>query len=1346
MRGKMLLVSAVIALVAFSGVLLAMTSEEISKLPLKERMKYEEEIRIAEQANQYPTVDRVDGIRMGSIQNRGRFDYTIEWFVDCSPQSMIALGTSVVDDTLLWVTAGGIVVSGDPNWVFIYNLNTVTCIDSFLQPTATNWGWRDLTYDGTYLYASDGTGIDKIDPATHSVVETIYPATGLSTHRALACDGDSIWAADWASSIWKFAIDGSNAHSYFNDQSLYGLAYDPAGFIWGSAQEGVDGNTVVKYNASDLTVIEAMVIPEVGLAGGCELYRDSLLLYVDQNLSHVVAIRVHFPVYDHDVGALSIIEPSGTYTSGTVVAPRTRIKNNGTNEETFDTYFKIYDGTKAEVYSEVINTTLSPGVQDTLVFPDFTIDEGSFEAVSYTDLTGDENPANDTATSTFGAISFVEDFESGEWPPYGWETYMTGDVVDNHGWQSLYDGCPDFPNCLPYEGDYGAWHQDDYVTCEDWLVSPPLIVGSGASISFYHNEYFGSWYEYHGIWASTGSPDPADGDFVEVEAVPPIPSPYGWEPYGPVDLSAYDGQNMYIAFKYEGDGADHWYLDYITGTAISVWRPDHDVGVTEIIRPGATQVVGDSIYPEVEVKNFGLNPEVFDVTLEIYGATKQEYTSTVMGVSVDPGMTQIVDFADVWAPTTDGAYDVIAYTLLGTDEVPSNDTSETSVMVVGWVEDFEDTDGGFVADPMGGWQWGTPTYGPGGAHSGENLWATNLSGDYVAYADWRLERNFYALSDNPVLSFYHWYDTEGYFDGGNVKISTDGGVNWVIVGSYLDPYNEDAASSGNEGIPGEPCFSGHGQGYWELVAFDLSADVDSGDIFGIRWHFGSDVSGQYAGWYIDDVSGVGFIPFIPSHDVGVSEIVTPTGIIYDGDVVTPEVVVENLGSVPDTVDVTLDISPPVLKSRQVYHEVVTAVVDAETTLAVTFPEWTAIAGSYDVTAYTTLASDENPVNDTMTTSLIVGSWVEDFEEGTLPLGWADYQLGEEAGWELVEDSTEAYSGAYYAYHDYWSGSPNDWLVTAAYSVGPNAQAYFYQKDNYSGDYVYHGIWVSTGSGVPDADFSELMELGAATEDVWSIYGPVDLSVYEGEQIYLGFVYQGYFADEWFIDDVIGINLSSMIPYNVVVVGVPNGAVGDTIPQGSLLHPSCVVANNSPVASGLELSFRVHYKVQKDGNLYWHRVYDVMNLPASAEETIYFPGDVVLNEPGDYTITVTIQTAFDDPILANNTSVRYIHVTSDKGGAQELPRVFALNQNAPNPARANTSICYAIPRTSDVSIRIFDVSGRLVRTLVEATKEPGYYTENWDLRDDRGREIASGIYFYELNAGNFKSVKKMVVMR
>ncbi|MCK4255989.1 choice-of-anchor J domain-containing protein, partial [candidate division WOR-3 bacterium] len=349
--------------------------------------------------------------------------------------------------------------------------------------------------------------------------------------------------------------------------------------------------------------------------------------------------------------------------------------------------------------------------------------------------------------------------------------------------------------------------------------------------------------------------------------------------------------------------------------------------------------------------------------------------------------------------------------------------------------------------------------------------------------------------------------------------------------------------------------------------------------------------GGYPGWHLDDFAGVGVEAFVPSHDVGIADIVAPVDVVEDGDIVAPEVVVENYGPVMDTFDVTLMIDPSFECNgdRQVYEEVQTVIVDGETTLNLVFSDWTAVAGSYDVTAYTTLASDTFYNNDTLTEGCIVASWIEDFEDGVWPpVGWAGYELGDPAGWEQLED--DAYSGVYCAYHDYWSGSPDDWLVTSAYSVGENAHLYFYQMDNWSGDYVYHGIWVSSGSGVPDADYSELMELGAATEDVWTIYGPVNLCAYVGEQIYISFVYQGYYADEWYLDDIVGINLDPRIPYDVSVDDILIDERVDTLPQGTLLHPTAVVANNSPWG-GPDLSFRVYYKIHKDGNIYWRRVYD-----------------------------------------------------------------------------------------------------------------------------------------------------------
>ena len=98
-----------------------------------------------------------------------------------------------------------------------------------------------------------------------------------------------------------------------------------------------------------------------------------------------------------------------------------------------------------------------------------------------------------------------------------------------------------------------------------------------------------------------------------------------------------------------------------------------------------------------------------------------------------------------------------------------------------------------------------------------------------------------------------------------------------------------------------------------------------------------------------------------------------------------------------------------------------------------------------------------------------------------------------------------------------------------------------------------------------------------------------------------------------------------------------------------------------------------------------------------------------------------------------------------------PTEFALRQNYPNPLRTNTSIPYELPQSLVVTIKIYNVTGRLVRTLDEGYRVAGYYltkdrAAQWDRRDDNGIKVASGVYFYRLEAGSFSDVKKMVVSR
>jgi hypothetical protein len=175
-------------------------------------------------------------------------------------------------------------------------------------------------------------------------------------------------------------------------------------------------------------------------------------------------------------------------------------------------------------------------------------------------------------------------------------------------------------------------------------------------------------------------------------------------------------------------------------------------------------------------------------------------------------------------------------------------------------EDFEDWNGGLAATGSD-WEWGHPTSGPGEAHSGQKVWATNLEGDYSNNADARLETPPIDLTGvaYPQLSFWHWFSFEyrqAHYDGGNVKISVDGGDFQVIT---PDNGYEGTIHGVNAAIPGEPGFCSYQAGrYWHQETFDLSPY--SGHHVIIRFHLGTNFRHTYSGWYIDDVAITGLRP------------------------------------------------------------------------------------------------------------------------------------------------------------------------------------------------------------------------------------------------------------------------------------------------------------------------------------------------------------------------------------------------------------------------------------------------------------------------------------------------------
>jgi hypothetical protein len=206
------------------------------------------------------------------------------------------------------------------------------------------------------------------------------------------------------------------------------------------------------------------------------------------------------------------------------------------------------------------------------------------------------------------------------------------------------------------------------------------------------------------------------------------------------------------------------------------------------------------------------------------------------------------------------------------------DSFEFTLPVGLYLEDFEATSGGYAPSPFtGGWAWGVPTSGPNSAHSGTKVWATVLGGNYANSANWTLTSpTLQASADNPTLKFWHWYYMESNYDGGNVKISTNGGLSWNLI-TPDGGYNGTAPSS-NVGIPNQACYMGQSSS-WSQVIFS-SLPVTAGQQFLLRWCFGSDASVVYAGWYIDDITGIGLTNILSGISEGSQSVSRPITMLY----------------------------------------------------------------------------------------------------------------------------------------------------------------------------------------------------------------------------------------------------------------------------------------------------------------------------------------------------------------------------------------------------------------------------------------------------------------------------------
>ena len=94
----------------------------------------------------------------------------------------------------------------------------------------------------------------------------------------------------------------------------------------------------------------------------------------------------------------------------------------------------------------------------------------------------------------------------------------------------------------------------------------------------------------------------------------------------------------------------------------------------------------------------------------------------------------------------------------------------------------------------------------------------------------------------------------------------------------------------------------------------------------------------------------------------------------------------------------------------------------------------------------------------------------------------------------------------------------------------------------------------------------------------------------------------------------------------------------------------------------------------------------------------------------------------------------------------VPEAFVLHQNYPNPFNPVTSLRYNLPNDGLVNITIYDMRGRLIKTLLNSSQTAGYKTSQWNATNDRNEPVSAGLYLYAIQAGEFRHTRKMVLLK
>ena len=718
---------------------------------------------------------------------------------------------------------------------------------------------------------------------------------------------------------------------------------------------------------------------------------------------------------------------------------------------------------------------------------------------------------------------------------------------------------------------------------------------------------------------------------------------------------------------------------------------------------------------------------------------------------------------------------------------------------------FDDSPSNFTG--TNDWQWGVPSGTSPHARSGLKCWGTILAGNYTVGP--RLSTLTMPLSrvysSKASFSFWQWYEIQSRYDGGNVKVSVNHGAFQIItpVGGYTPQliYN----GFGNP-LGGQAGYTSVAGTTWSKATFDLTGIANEGDSVAIRFDFGADNSIQYRGWYIDDFSSDGIGGPAPSNaaNLGVDRDTVDFGNIPIGHTDSSQsIVVTNFGQ--NALNVTnISSSNPAFSVNRTSFSVnyldtmrvklyfTAPTPGGQRTGALTFTSnsnppapavqlrATSIGQASLIAAPDTFYFERLPGPDTTRSSFIIrnpgtdtlrytisetiGSSLKDAPaiqrsetpRHTVPVGKGavDPNPGE-------SDSSGGPDAFGYRWID--SGSPGGptfnwvnistvgtpitaWTGTAddGYATVPFPFPFRFYGTTFSGTLnVCTNGFLSFTSTQNDYSNLAIPDATAPENGIFPFWD--DLNLTSSGSVY----YYNDIANNRFIVEYLNVpHFSSGGPYTFEVIFRPDGTIlyqYQTMDL-TLVNSSTIGIQNASGTVALQVVYNANYA---RNNLAVLLTTDILPwVSTSPTSGVIGPGDSAAVELRIHPAGLRADTLYTGRlrITGNTPDISVIRLglrttTTGVGTGAEVPAVFALEQNYPNPFNPTTAINYQLAAASHVSLKVFDVLGREVATIVNETKAAGKYNVVWDARN-----VASGLYFYRLEAGTFMAMKKMLLLK